>query len=84
MLYSQSPRQARAQMPTVRRRRSPSVRFPDSHGETSSHIHVYTQLRLTLGVVGKLLPPLQRYALEWVRDCVMVITALHHPIEMVE
>jgi len=36
------------------------------------------------GVVGKQLPPLQIHAIEWVRDLVRVIVALHHAIDKVE
>jgi len=35
-------------------------------------------------VVGKRLPPLQSHAIEWVRDWVRVIVALHHAIGKVE
>jgi len=35
-------------------------------------------------VVGKRLPPLQSHAIEWVRDWVRVIAALHHAIDKVE
>ena len=35
-------------------------------------------------VVGKLLPPLQSHAIEWARDWVRVIVALHHAIDKVE
>jgi len=35
-------------------------------------------------VLGKLLPPLQSHALEWVHDWVRVIAALHHAIDKVE
>ena len=35
-------------------------------------------------VVGKRLPPLQSHAIEWARDWVRVIAALHHAIDKVE
>jgi hypothetical protein len=34
--------------------------------------------------VGKWLPPLQSHAIEWARDWVRVIAALHHAIDKVE
>ena len=39
---------------------------------------------MCVGVVGKRLPPLQSHAIEWARDWVRVIAALHHAIDKVE